>query len=128
MPRSATLLLPALGLMFLGTGADPASSAGDPVAMSEPSRRKLVEFRDGVEPPFALNDKALREWTEEENRIATKKYAEIKRQLAELILHHPDTPAAREATALLDRSELRVFPDGGIYPRGTFISVVPILR
>lgn len=128
MSRPLLVIGALLAFRLAGDGADPlldtAVDSG-PVSATEP---RLFEFRPGEAEPFQLNKEGFRLLTAEENRLAAEKYASIQSQMADLILEFPESPAAQDALRMLDKSGLRVFPDGSIHPRGTFYSVVPILR
>lgn len=88
----------------------------------------MIRFEPTVPNPWKLNESAAGILEEDNKRIAAKKYVEIKDRLADLITKYPNSPAAKNASDMLDKAGLRVFSDGGIYPKDTFFSVVPYLR
>lgn len=91
------------------------------------------QFADECREAAELYDQVKLRWDSLEfGEIALRwhdfQFDDIKANISHLIVNFRQTPGARQAEMLLNSSGLRVFPDGQIYPKGTFFSVVAVLR
>lgn len=93
-----------------------------------PEYQPLVDFNPKSSTPFAVNPAVVQDLNQDDNQDAAEQLERIEADIADLLARHPQSPAAKRITDILDKAGLAMFPDGGIYPKGTFFSVVPYLR
>ncbi len=93
-----------------------------------PEYQPLVDFNPKSSTPFEVNPAVAQDLNQDDNQDAAGQLERIEADIVNLLVRHPQRPAAKKVTDILDKAGLATFPDGGIYPNGTFFSVTPYLR
>jgi hypothetical protein len=107
-----------------GQQSEPAGQALTPLIKP----RSLITIDTVSEWQFVIDSAAAEELVRANNEAAAKHLDQIKREITALVTRHPNSPASKEISEMLDKSGLKVIEGYGVYSKDAFVSTIPITR
>ncbi|MCA9028998.1 MAG: hypothetical protein KDA86_27620, partial [Planctomycetaceae bacterium] len=90
--------------------------------------QSLCQIDSDSPMPFVINEVVAADLIKADNELAADALAKIKQDMTELVTHYPNSPAATEVSAILDKAGLKVIPGFGVYSKDVFCITIPITR